>query len=115
MSWRERGVRWRDEDFEMRCDDCARRSDAAGMYWPLTLEFWNPALGLSRCRACWRAYSRRKARERRTIEEVHQKTLEYARRYREKNREIIKIRNRRYSKEKRERLKKKREDLVRSA
>lgn len=34
----------------MRCEDCAISGGKA--YWPLTLEFWEPKHGLSRCKAC---------------------------------------------------------------
>lgn len=43
------------EDFEMRCDDC-------GDWWPLTMEYWGAQRALSRCRACWNAYTRLKQR-----------------------------------------------------
>jgi hypothetical protein len=47
-------VRYRpDVGFEMRCPVCTVRGDER--YWPLTVEFWWPARGMSRCRACWRA------------------------------------------------------------
>lgn len=43
-------VRYReDTGFEYRCPTCEQ-------WWPLTLEHWQPANGMARCRACWRAY-----------------------------------------------------------
>lgn len=54
------GVRYVDGEWELRCNDCAKKSVAR--YWPLTLEFWLPKLGMSRCRACW--LERRAARDR---------------------------------------------------
>ena len=46
------GVRFRaDLGFEGRCDYC--RS-----WWPIDEEFWQPASGLRRCKACWALYHR---------------------------------------------------------
>lgn len=51
------GVRWSLElGWELRCEYCARAKVAS--WWPLTLEFWNPDKGMTRCRACWNAYVR---------------------------------------------------------
>lgn len=48
-----RGVRYREDmGFELRCEDCAYRRQFAS-FWPLTLEYWAPERGMSRCRACW--------------------------------------------------------------
>lgn len=44
-------VRWRDDAFEYRCPMRAT-------WWPLDAEFWRPANGMQRCRACWREYKR---------------------------------------------------------
>jgi hypothetical protein len=38
-------------EFLLRCDDCSMEK-AGPRFWPLTLEFWQPAQGLRRCRAC---------------------------------------------------------------
>jgi hypothetical protein len=52
------GVRYRqDVGWELRCESCAVLHGER--YWPLTLEFWDPRHGMSRCRACWVAYARR--------------------------------------------------------
>ena len=45
-------VRWRPEGPELRCESCA--AAGRGAYWPLTLEFWYPLRGMTRCRACIR-------------------------------------------------------------
>ncbi len=49
-------VRWNTalEEFELRCEQCA--ANRTPCYWPLTTEFWSPKQGMSRCRACWRAF-----------------------------------------------------------
>lgn len=62
MPYRVRGVRWNGMDFEMRCDACASNSSTT-IYWPLTLEFWNPTHGLRRCRACLMVDDRKRHRE----------------------------------------------------
>ena len=46
--------------FMLRCEHCALRHEGS-TFWPLTLEFWNPAAGLQRCRSCYN-YRRRKQR-----------------------------------------------------
>jgi hypothetical protein len=45
-------VRWDPEmgEFEAQCGDCA--AAARRSYWPLTRDFWDPRLGVQRCRAC---------------------------------------------------------------
>lgn len=56
-------VRWReDTGWEFRCDDCTGREERR--FWPLTDEFWDKGRGMSRCRACWRAYDRAQHRAR---------------------------------------------------
>ena len=63
LEGRYRGVRYRDDTgFELRCDDCAGRQDGNPIYWPVTLEFWNPKAGMGRCRACWWALFRKRER-----------------------------------------------------
>ena len=47
-----RGVRFIEGEWHLRCDDCGRDRQTTA-YWPLTLDFWNPAWGMTRCRACW--------------------------------------------------------------
>lgn len=50
------GIRYRDDvGFEARCGDCRT-------YWPLDLEYWDPAHGMVRCRGCHR--DSRRARDR---------------------------------------------------
>ena len=46
------GFRWDPEleEFQKRCASCAAKGRAS--FWPLTLEFWRPAWGLTRCRTC---------------------------------------------------------------
>lgn len=70
-----RGIRYRADigpngegGFEMRCASCA--ADKGVRYWPLSLEFWLPQKGMSRCKACWNAYQRRQEKRRR----VHRRT-----------------------------------------
>ena len=47
-----RGIHYNPETgWELRCEVCSH--DRQQSYWPLTLEFWNPKQGMSRCRACW--------------------------------------------------------------
>jgi len=38
------------EEFEMRCESCKQKNSQ--IFWPLTLEFWNPESGMKMCRAC---------------------------------------------------------------
>lgn len=57
------GVRWREDvGFELRCDGCVL-AGRGELYWPITLEFWNPdriehgkreGRGMRMCRACYR-------------------------------------------------------------
>lgn len=50
------GVRFRTASgFEGRCDMCRE-------WWPIDTEFWDPKHGLSRCRACLRAFKNETAR-----------------------------------------------------
>lgn len=58
------GVRWDAdlEEFQKRCDSCAS-TGRGPIYWPLTLEFWEPKHGMTRCRACWRRRHAAKVRE----------------------------------------------------
>lgn len=74
------GVRWREDlgCFEMRCDDC--RLAGAARYWPLTREFWDPRMGMTRCIACHRRRMAQGARLRRRHDEA------LAERIRERNR-----------------------------
>jgi hypothetical protein len=48
-----RHLRWDPEleEFQHQCRTCRE-------WWPLSLEHWQPAHGLGRCRACWMAYYR---------------------------------------------------------
>lgn len=66
-------VRYRDGEFEMRCDDCSAAGHGTS-YWPLTLEFWWPSMlssdgkrtgrSMVRCRACWLVRDAKNVRER---------------------------------------------------
>ena len=47
-------------EFTMQCPSCLSAGGTKA-YWPLTLEFWNPASGLQSCRAC-HSLARRRAR-----------------------------------------------------
>jgi hypothetical protein len=49
-----------DTGWELRCETCSH--DREQSYWPLTLEFWNPKQGMTRCRACWTALARDRRR-----------------------------------------------------
>lgn len=58
------GIRW-DPDMgeaQLRCEDCRRKGRAS--FWPITLEFWQPQWGWSRCRACWMERKAARNRER---------------------------------------------------
>lgn len=47
-----RGIRYSPvTGWELRCESCSHDREQA--FWPLTLEFWNPTAGMTRCRACW--------------------------------------------------------------
>ena len=95
---RYRGVRWREGEFEMRCDSCPN----GARYWPLTPEFWNVKHGLSRCAACWLVYWRLRARSARRadIEQVRARDRAKYRR----NRKVIAIKRRVYYQENREQI-----------
>jgi hypothetical protein len=55
------GIRYRaDIGWELRCESCSH--DREQSYWPLTLEFWNPNAGMTRCRACWTEAARERRR-----------------------------------------------------
>lgn len=66
--------------FEMRCSGCVA-SGQSKAYWPLTVdaagvpEFWDPASGLQRCRACHNTARRRNHRQ--TPEERRRKQRTY--------------------------------------
>ena len=81
----------------MRCDDCVSAGDTTA-YWPIEKAFWDPDLGLQRCRACHRARRRStvvhdreflRARERRYYRKHRIKTLAYRHRYYTEHRERI--------------------------
>ena len=40
-----REVRYREDEFELRCARCLE-------WWPLAIEFWSPAHTMTRCKAC---------------------------------------------------------------
>lgn len=95
---RYRGVRWREDGFEMRCDACP----SGARYWPLTPEFWNVKHGLSRCAACWLVYWRRKAaaKRRANIEAIRAHDRAKYRR----NRKVYILKRRVYYEQNRERI-----------
>jgi len=88
---RYRGVRWREDTFEMRCDVCP---SGGTRYWPLTPEFWNVVHGLSRCRACWLVYWRRREVEKRLADPELVRAYD-RKRYR-RNRRLILIKRAEY-------------------
>lgn len=101
VPYTQRGVRYLDGEFQLRCDTCAKAQQGP-RYWPLTLEYWNPHRGMSRCRACWATQHRLRQRERdrRNAERVNAKN----RAYREAKRAILNERRReRYAAERRAR------------
>jgi hypothetical protein len=79
-------VRWNPTlaEFEMRCDDCRRRSVAS--YWPITTEFWIPGR-MVRCRACHEVKQRLDKRIRRTDAEKRAIDVQRVRDWRRRNRE----------------------------
>lgn len=88
---RYRGVRWRDDTgFEMRCFECP----SGARYWPLTPEFWDVRAGLSRCRACWLDFWRRRVRAIRAADPEYARAKDRAK-YR-RNRKVVAIKRREY-------------------
>lgn len=91
-----RGLRYREATgFELRCLGCAD-SDQPGdsRWWPLTTEFWFPSRGLSRCRACWREYDARKARQKYLTDlSARDRHLLSSRQYRKLHRSVQRIKN----------------------
>lgn len=92
-----RGVRYDREmgEWLLRCDHCAAEHKGSA-YWPLTLDFWDPAHGMSRCRACWHTYQRRIDHARRA------KRIPRHRRYYLANRDVILMKRRAEYQEKRD-------------
>ncbi len=87
-------VRWREDvGWEYRCDACTERGE--GMrFWPLTEEYWNHRRGMARCRACWLAFDRQKAREYRATH--REARLAYERERYRANRRVYLIKRREY-------------------
>jgi hypothetical protein len=99
VSGRRGPVRWREDvGFELRCDYCSYSK--LDRYWPLSIEFWSPNRGFSRCKSCWTEYERAgHARRRRALALVPHRIVaeklrkkreyqrEWQRRWREKQRE----------------------------
>ena len=91
-------VRWDAQmsEMQLRCEDCSKGGRTQS-YWPATLEFWYPRLGLQRCRACHndrrRAVRRTKmdaaAKQRAYYAANRTHRLEWVHSYRDKNRERI--------------------------
>lgn len=79
------GVKFIDGEFYLRCGSCHRAHRAA--YWPMTLEFWKPSEGLTRCRACWATYRRLQQQRRPRNDPRH-------RRYYREAREVINFKKR---------------------
>lgn len=90
-------------EFEARCEMCAA-SGQTKAYWPLTLEFWDPKIGLQNCRACHRL--RRRLRNRQTAEERRQKARD---RY-HRNRESLLVKRRQRYMANREEINRKRQE-----
>ena len=84
-------VRFRDGEWEYRCASCARKQLAC--FWPLTLEFWNPHMGMAMCRACKRTERRRSeaARRRRETAAARQARIERMRAYRVEAADALRI------------------------
>lgn len=92
---REAPVRYRDGDFEFRCAMCDQ-------WWPLTTDFWRPANGMQRCKACWREYHRIREAAR-TADEATRLVKNYKNRLRyAENREARRESNRRWREANRE-------------
>lgn len=64
------GVRFHDGEFQLRCEAC-KVSNQHSYYWPITLDFWEPDKGFSRCRACWATYHRLRMAHRRATDPGH--------------------------------------------
>lgn len=105
MGTQQTGVRWReDTGWELRCPDCAKRSDGPH-YWPLTDEFWDKNAGMSRCRACQREARNRRDRTRYQADPAYRdKALRKTREDRRNNPEVARIKRQVYYEENRERL-----------
>lgn len=68
-------------EFLLLCKDCAALGERR--LWPITLEFWNPNLGMSRCRACWKDRRNRMDRARFAADaELRERNREKSRQYR---------------------------------
>lgn len=87
--------------FLMRCEDCATKNKGTA-FWPLTVEFWNPTLGLQRCRACHRDHRRKRHRQ-----SVEQRRATQRRRYHE-IRDVILPKRRAYYAEHQDRIREQR-------
>ena len=80
------GVRFIDGEFSLRCRGCAAKHEMGGRYWPLSVEFWNPVRGMTRCRACW---NERDAKAARTYQARHpERVREIKRRYASEARDV---------------------------
>ena len=90
-------------EFQARCESCVASGRSKG-YWPMTLEFWDPKLGLQNCRACHRL--RRRLRHRDTAEDRRRKQRDYYARTRP---DRLAARKRRYQRDNEEINRKRRE------
>lgn len=104
MSIRRVSVRYdrREDEWTMRCDSCAS-SGQTKAYWPLSLKFWNPKLGLQRCRACHNLRKRlsrrqtpdeRRAKQRDYYWTHHDERIAWRRAYHAKHRDEINAKRR---------------------
>lgn len=81
------------QEWLAQCKQCAK--DGRKSYWPLTVEFFNPRLGVQRCRACHntkRRLARRaamdaKAKQRDYYRRTREERLRVKRAWRERNRD----------------------------
>ena len=76
MSIRRVSVRYdrREDVWMMRCDSCVSAGQTQG-WWALSLDHWDPASGLQKCRACLNIAKR--MRRRQTVEERRAKQRAY--------------------------------------
>lgn len=75
-------VRHRSEGFELRCETC-------GEYWPLTLEFWSPPHGMTRCKGCRRTDARHRMSEYRRTPRGKAYQQDYTKNYRPAKRRAL--------------------------
>ena len=91
------GVRFRDDEFEAKCDYCLE-------WWPLDRDFWQPHHGMRRCRACLAEHQRGKNVIRRADPVRRQEDVESMKAYRRANKDALNERRRAYYRANRERI-----------